>query len=81
MITITREAQAVKACREYFLRVHTIRHRSCGAGHQLPDERFDFALAEERSEVKAAVGRVRRHHFSLEQLLPIPGVDVLLRLS
>lgn len=48
------------------------------AWHQLPDERFDFALGEERLEVKAAVGRVRRHHFSLEQLLPIAGVDVLI---
>jgi hypothetical protein len=48
------------------------------AWHQTPDERFDFALAGERLEVKATVGRVRRHHFSLEQLLPIPGVEVLI---
>lgn len=48
------------------------------AWHQFPDERFDFGLAAERLEVKAAIGRVRRHHFSLEQLLPIPGVDVLI---
>jgi hypothetical protein len=48
------------------------------AWHQSPDERFDFGLGGERLEVKAAVGRVRRHHFSLEQLLPIPGVNVLI---
>jgi hypothetical protein len=48
------------------------------AWHKSPDERFDFGLGEERLEVKAASGRVRRHHFSLEQLLPIPGVDVLI---
>ncbi len=47
------------------------------AWHQLPEERFDFALARERLEVKATVGRVRRHHFSLEQLLPVPGVEAL----
>jgi hypothetical protein len=48
------------------------------AWHQSPYERFDFGLGEERLEVKAAVGRVRRHHFSLEQLLAIPGVNVLI---
>jgi hypothetical protein len=48
------------------------------AWHKSPDERFDFGLGEERLEVKAASGRVRRHHFSLEQLLPIPDVDVLI---
>ena len=48
------------------------------AWHQSPDERFDFGLGEDRLEVKAAIGRVRRHHFSLEQLLPIPGVNVLI---
>ena len=48
------------------------------AWHKSPDERFDFGHGEERLEVKAASGRVRHHHFSLEQLLPIPGVDVLI---
>lgn len=48
------------------------------AWHRLPEERFDFALADERLEVKAAVGRVRRHHFSLEQLLPVPRAEVLI---
>jgi hypothetical protein len=48
------------------------------AWHESPAERFDFALATERLEVKAAAGRVRRHHFSLEQLLPVRDVDVLI---
>jgi hypothetical protein len=48
------------------------------AWHQSPGERFDFALAAERLEVKGALGRVRRHHFSLEQLLPVSGVEVLI---
>jgi hypothetical protein len=48
------------------------------AWHKSPDERFDFGLGDERLEVKAASGRVRRHHFALEQLLPIRGVDVLI---
>lgn len=43
-----------------------------------PEERFDFALSGERLEVKTALGRVRRHHFSLEQLLPVPESEVLI---
>lgn len=48
------------------------------AWHEKPEERFDFAWLDERLEVKAAAGRVRRHHFSLEQLLPIAGARVLI---
>lgn len=48
------------------------------AWHARPEERFDFGLDSERLEVKATLGRLRRHHFSLEQLLPVPGTDVLI---
>jgi hypothetical protein len=48
------------------------------AWHAHPEERFDFALGGERLEVKAALGRTRHHHFALEQLLPLPGVNVLI---
>lgn len=48
------------------------------AWRAFPEERFDFALGLERLEVKTALGRVRRHHFSLEQLLPLSRVDVLI---
>jgi Putative PD-(D/E)XK family member, (DUF4420) len=48
------------------------------AWHASPEERFDFAMAGERLEVKAALGRTRHHHFALEQLLPLPGVNVLI---
>lgn len=47
------------------------------AWHQIPEERFDFALGNQRLEVKAAAGRVRKHHFSLEQLHPPGGVTLL----
>lgn len=48
------------------------------AWHERPEERFDFAWLDERLEVKAASGRVRRHHFSLEQLLPVSQTRVLI---
>jgi hypothetical protein len=48
------------------------------AWHARPEERFDFALGGDRLEVKAALGRTRHHHFALEQLLPLPGVNVLI---
>jgi hypothetical protein len=35
------------------------------AWHAFPEERFDFSLGGERLEVKTALGRIRRHHFSL----------------
>jgi hypothetical protein len=40
------------------------------AWHMTPDDRYDFSAGRERVEVKSAVGRVRDHHFSLEQLRP-----------
>lgn len=41
------------------------------------DDRYDFALADQRIEVKSCAFRVRRHHFSLEQLSPAEGVSLL----
>lgn len=49
-----------------------------GAWHAQPEERFDFCLGSHRLEVKAALGRLRRHHFALEQLTPVSGADVLI---
>ena len=38
--------------------------------HSQPEDRFDFASGVDRLEVKAAAGRLKIHHFSLEQLRP-----------
>lgn len=38
--------------------------------HGEDTERYDFACGQQRLEVKASAGRVRQHHFSLEQLKP-----------
>lgn len=48
------------------------------AWHRYPEERFDFAEGDERIEVKSAAGRIRRHHFSLEQVCPPNGARVLI---
>jgi hypothetical protein len=47
------------------------------AWHALPGDRYDFNAGSQRIEVKGATGRVRQHHFALEQLLPVPGTQVL----
>ncbi len=47
------------------------------AWHVLPGDRYDFSAGSQRIEVKSATGRVRQHHFALEQLLPVPGTRVL----
>lgn len=47
------------------------------AWHVLPGDRYDFSAGDHRIEVKSATGRVRQHHFTLEQLLPVPGTQVL----
>jgi hypothetical protein len=44
------------------------------AWHVSPSERYDFAAGASRLEVKTATGRVREHHFSLEQLNPSGSV-------
>jgi hypothetical protein len=43
-----------------------------------PDERFDFAAGANRVEVKTALGRIRSHYFSLEQLNPAAGSSLLI---
>lgn len=47
------------------------------AWHSQPSDLYDFSAGSQRIEVKSATGRVRRHHFTLEQVLPIPGTRVL----
>jgi hypothetical protein len=44
------------------------------AWHVEAADRFDFGAGSDRLEVKAAQGRQRVHHFSLEQLRPATGV-------
>lgn len=48
------------------------------AWHVLPSDRYDFSAGTERIEVKSATGRVRQHHFALEQLVAVPGTKVLI---
>lgn len=47
------------------------------AWHNTPEDRYDFSSGDQRIEVKAAAGRVRRHRFSLEQLQPPMGTTAL----
>jgi hypothetical protein len=47
------------------------------AWHVVPGDRYDFSAGVERIEVKSASGRVRQHHFSLEQLYPPAGTRLL----
>ena len=45
--------------------------------HPSTDEKFDFSMEDVRVEVKTTTGP-RRHHFSLEQVRPIPGLQILI---
>lgn len=45
------------------------------AWHQMPNDRYDFALGPHRLEVKTTVGK-RHHKFTLEQLRPPEGVEL-----
>ena len=47
------------------------------AWHTVPEDRYDFAMDDQRIEVKSFSGNVRLHHFSLEQLHPPEGVKTL----
>ena len=47
------------------------------AWHTLPEDRYDFAMDDQRIEVKSFSGDIRSHHFSLEQLHPPGSVKVL----
>jgi hypothetical protein len=48
------------------------------AWHVLPSDRYDLSAGAQRIEVKAAIGRTRRHQFSLDQVIPVAGIRVLL---
>ena len=45
--------------------------------HPSTNEKFDFSMEDVRVEVKTTIGP-RRHHFSLEQVRPIPGLHMLI---
>jgi hypothetical protein len=45
--------------------------------HSLPEDRYDLTAGTQRVEVKSTTGRVRLHHFSLDQVRPPPGTRVL----
>ena len=47
------------------------------AWHTMIEDRYDFAMDNQRIEVKSFSGDIRRHHFSLEQLHPPEGVVTL----
>ena len=47
------------------------------AWHSEPLALFDFTAGTDRLEVKSAVGGIRRHHFSLQQLTPPRGIRAL----
>ena len=47
------------------------------AWHTVTEDLYDFAIDDQRIEVKSFSGQVRQHHFSLEQLHPPEGVKTL----
>ena len=47
------------------------------AWHQTPEDRYDFSASNQRIEVKSAAGRIRQHHFGLQQLHPPRGTNLL----
>lgn len=47
------------------------------AWHANPEDRYDFGTGSQRIEVKSCSGAPRRHHFTLDQLTPPPGVQVM----
>lgn len=48
------------------------------AWHSDLEDRYDFSAGDQRIEVKSAEGRVRRHRFSLSQLMPPSDATVLI---
>lgn len=48
------------------------------AWHLNPEDRYDLSAGDQRVEVKSAIGRVRQHYFSLEQLRPPMGTTLLI---
>ena len=47
------------------------------AWHTVVEDRYDFAMDDQRIEVKSFSGDSRLHHFSLEQLHPPAGIKIL----
>lgn len=47
------------------------------AWHTIVEDRYDFAMNDQRIEVKSFSGDTRLHHFSLEQLHPPEGIKTL----
>ena len=47
------------------------------AWHISPEYKYDFSSGDQRIEVKSATSRLRQHHFSLGQLTPLKGIEVL----
>lgn len=47
------------------------------AWHREPEEHFDFAAGPQRIEVKSSSNRRREHYFSLEQLAPAGGSQIV----
>ena len=50
----------------------------CEAWHTTPEDKYDFSSDSQRIEVKSAANRIRQHQFSLGQLQPPHGTDVLI---
>lgn len=48
------------------------------AWHSTPLDRYDFNADGERLEVKCTAQRVRQHYFSLDQLVPVEGTQVII---
>lgn len=48
------------------------------AWHIVPEDRYDFAMGNQRIEMKSFSGNIRLHHFSLEQLHPPEGIRALI---
>jgi len=48
------------------------------AWHITPNDCYDFSAGNHRIEVKSVAGRVRQHHFMLEQLCPPADTNVLI---
>jgi Putative PD-(D/E)XK family member, (DUF4420) len=51
--------------------------RAAYAWRSLPGERADFALGDQRLEVKSSASRTRQHEFSQEQLTPPRSIELI----
>ena len=47
------------------------------AWHSKPDDLYDFSASSQRLEIKSTAHQIRQHFFSLEQLNPPAGIEVL----